>query len=207
MARLREPRVQEILAPMIAGQVTGDDVLDDDVAYVGIPLNEATHRVRQAGRVLSPRTLAARSCWASRRSAAAYGTANVRRRPASSCLLSRRSARSIIAEYSLPSGSEIVTPLRSRKTSAAARIGAHLASLRNVSSLASMTFFAEASTRFRRCRTGSMMRRWPSVVISSSVSRSMSRSSRIGFSMTIPEAVADGGELLPHLVGSILTNV
>jgi len=34
VARLREPRVQKILAPMIAGQVTGGDVLDDDVAYV-----------------------------------------------------------------------------------------------------------------------------------------------------------------------------
>ena len=34
VARLREPRVQKILAPMIAGQVTGGDVLDDDIAYV-----------------------------------------------------------------------------------------------------------------------------------------------------------------------------
>jgi hypothetical protein len=34
VARLREPRVQKILAPMIAGQLTGGDVLDDDVAYV-----------------------------------------------------------------------------------------------------------------------------------------------------------------------------
>jgi hypothetical protein len=34
VARLRESRVQKILAPMIAGQVTGGDVLDDDVAYV-----------------------------------------------------------------------------------------------------------------------------------------------------------------------------
>jgi AAA-like domain len=34
VARLREPRVQKILAPMIAGQVTGGDVFDDDVAYV-----------------------------------------------------------------------------------------------------------------------------------------------------------------------------
>ncbi|HET7500396.1 MAG TPA: hypothetical protein VFK02_05310 [Kofleriaceae bacterium] len=34
VARLREPRVQKILAPMIAGQVTGGDVLDDDVAYL-----------------------------------------------------------------------------------------------------------------------------------------------------------------------------
>jgi hypothetical protein len=34
VARLREPRVQKILAPMIAGEVTGGDVLDDDVAYV-----------------------------------------------------------------------------------------------------------------------------------------------------------------------------
>lgn len=39
VARLREPRVQKILAPMIAGQVTGGDVLDDDVAYlVGLGL-------------------------------------------------------------------------------------------------------------------------------------------------------------------------
>ncbi|TMQ19488.1 MAG: ATP-binding protein [Deltaproteobacteria bacterium] len=34
VARLREPRVQKILAPMIAGQVTGADVLDDDIAYL-----------------------------------------------------------------------------------------------------------------------------------------------------------------------------
>ncbi len=34
VARLREPRVQKILAPMIAGQVTAGDVLDDDVAYL-----------------------------------------------------------------------------------------------------------------------------------------------------------------------------
>ncbi|HVV82583.1 MAG TPA: AAA-like domain-containing protein [Kofleriaceae bacterium] len=39
VARLREPRVQKILAPMIAGQVTAGDVLDDDVAYlVGLGL-------------------------------------------------------------------------------------------------------------------------------------------------------------------------
>jgi hypothetical protein len=39
VARLREPRVQKVLAPMIAGQVTGGDVLDDDVAYlVGLGL-------------------------------------------------------------------------------------------------------------------------------------------------------------------------
>lgn len=34
VARLREPRVQKILAPMIAGQITASDVLDDDVAYL-----------------------------------------------------------------------------------------------------------------------------------------------------------------------------
>jgi hypothetical protein len=34
VARLREPRVQRILEPMLAGEFTGDDVLDDDYAYV-----------------------------------------------------------------------------------------------------------------------------------------------------------------------------
>jgi hypothetical protein len=33
-ARLREPRVQRIIAPMLAGDQTGGDVLDDDFAYV-----------------------------------------------------------------------------------------------------------------------------------------------------------------------------
>jgi hypothetical protein len=33
-ARLREPRVQRILAPMLAGDQTGADTLDDDFAYV-----------------------------------------------------------------------------------------------------------------------------------------------------------------------------
>ncbi|MBI5512902.1 MAG: AAA-like domain-containing protein [Deltaproteobacteria bacterium] len=33
-ARLREPRVQRILAPMLAGETTAPDVLDDDFAYV-----------------------------------------------------------------------------------------------------------------------------------------------------------------------------
>ncbi len=34
VARLREPRVRRVLDPMIAGGTTGDDVLEDDVAYV-----------------------------------------------------------------------------------------------------------------------------------------------------------------------------
>ncbi|MEM9460114.1 MAG: ATP-binding protein [Myxococcota bacterium] len=34
IARLREPRVMRILAPMLAGGVTSGDVLDDDFAYV-----------------------------------------------------------------------------------------------------------------------------------------------------------------------------
>lgn len=34
VARLREPRVQRILAPMLTGERTGQDVLDDDFAYV-----------------------------------------------------------------------------------------------------------------------------------------------------------------------------
>jgi type II secretory pathway predicted ATPase ExeA len=34
MARLREPRVQRILDPMLAGEQTAPDVLDDDFAYV-----------------------------------------------------------------------------------------------------------------------------------------------------------------------------
>lgn len=46
----------------------------------------------------------------------------------------------------------------------------------------------------RRGRTGSKIRRRPSVVISNSVSGSMSRSSRIGFSIMIPRG---GGEGVP----------
>ncbi len=34
MARLREPRVRKIIEPMLAGNKTGDDVLDDDFSYV-----------------------------------------------------------------------------------------------------------------------------------------------------------------------------
>ena len=34
IARLREPRVQKILDPMLAGDRTGEDVLDDDYSYV-----------------------------------------------------------------------------------------------------------------------------------------------------------------------------
>ena len=34
VARLREPRVQRILAPMLVGERTGQDVLDDDMQYV-----------------------------------------------------------------------------------------------------------------------------------------------------------------------------
>src|SRR5262249_49507631 len=34
IARLREPRVQRILAPMLLGDRTGEDVLHDDFAYV-----------------------------------------------------------------------------------------------------------------------------------------------------------------------------
>jgi len=33
VARLREPRVRRIIDPMLAGEQTGDDVLDDDLAY------------------------------------------------------------------------------------------------------------------------------------------------------------------------------
>jgi len=62
VARLREPRVQKILAPMIAGQVTGGDVLDDDVAYVaGLGLlTEADGRLAVANpiyREVIPRAL------------------------------------------------------------------------------------------------------------------------------------------------------
>ncbi|MBK9262458.1 MAG: AAA-like domain-containing protein [Polyangiaceae bacterium] len=32
--KLRDPRVRKILDPMLAGEMTGDDVLDDDLAYV-----------------------------------------------------------------------------------------------------------------------------------------------------------------------------
>src|SRR5664280_699983 len=34
VARLREPRVQKILAPMLAGDSTPPDILDDDLAYI-----------------------------------------------------------------------------------------------------------------------------------------------------------------------------
>ncbi len=34
LARLREPRVQRVLDPMLAGSITAGDVLDDDFAYV-----------------------------------------------------------------------------------------------------------------------------------------------------------------------------
>jgi hypothetical protein len=62
-ARLREPRVQKILAPMIAGQVTGGDVLDDDVAYVialGLLVEEAGRLViaNPIYREVVPRALA-----------------------------------------------------------------------------------------------------------------------------------------------------
>lgn len=33
VARLREPRVRRVLAPMLAGERTGEDVLDDDFSY------------------------------------------------------------------------------------------------------------------------------------------------------------------------------
>lgn len=63
VARLREPRVQKILAPMIAGQVTGGDVLDDDLAYViGLGLlTEENERLAIANpiyREVIPRALA-----------------------------------------------------------------------------------------------------------------------------------------------------
>lgn len=37
VAKLREPRVCKIIDPMLAGDPTGADVLDDDIAYGACP--------------------------------------------------------------------------------------------------------------------------------------------------------------------------
>ena len=62
VARLREPRVRRILAPMIAGERTDGDVLDDDFAYVtGLGLiTQRQHRYEIANpvyREVIPRAL------------------------------------------------------------------------------------------------------------------------------------------------------
>lgn len=63
----------------------------------------------------------------------------------------------------------------------------HFASFRKVPSCCFMIFRPEVDTLdLRARRIGSMMSRLPSVVTSSSVSLSMSRSARMGFSMTMP---------------------
>src|SRR5688572_29019944 len=62
------------------------------------------------------------------------------------------------------------------------RLDGHLAIFLNVASWASIARLAAARIfAFRAERTGWMMRRSPSVVMSSSVSRSMSSNSRMGF--------------------------
>ena len=72
----------------------------------------------------------------------------------------------------------------------------HLASLRRVSSWAmSARWWAARTLSFFPFRTGEMMSRSPSVLMSSSVSRSMSSNSRIGFSMTKPGDIRETEEL------------
>ena len=58
-------------------------------------------------------------------------------------------------------------------------------------------------SRFRARLTGAMISRSPSVVMSSSVSRVMSSSSRMGFSMTMPRLFPMAESFL-RMAGSVL---